>query len=333
MVAPAGTTNALVQMVVSNLNAKIYVDKLFFGPASCSGTYTLTVNKTGAGSGTVTSNPAGIDCGPTCSYEFNANTDVTLTAANADGSTFTGWSGGGCSGMGTCKVTMTASTTVTANFDSSPPPDLIFADGFESGDFSKWTACVTDAGDLSVTQSAALKGNYGMQAYLDDNVVVYCRDDHPNAELRYRARFYFNPHAISMALADTHYLLQGLTGAGTNVFTVQLNNNTGTTAGYRVRTQVFNDATSANNGTYFSISNATHYIEIDWKAASAAGANDGYIILWIDGVKKYTSPGIDNDTRRVEEVRLGAVAGIDNGTRGTYYFDAFESRRQTYIGP
>ena len=24
---------------------------------------------------------------------------------------------------------------------------------------------------------------------------------------------------------------------------------------------------------------------------------------------------------------------IDAGTRGTYYFDAFESRRQTYIGP
>jgi hypothetical protein len=30
---------------------------------------------------------------------------------------------------------------------------------------------------------------------------------------------------------------------------------------------------------------------------------------------------------------LGAVAGIDAGTRGTYYFDAFESRRQNYIGP
>jgi hypothetical protein len=112
-----------------------------------------------------------------------------------------------------------------------------------------------------------------------------------------------------------------------------LNNNTGTSAGYRIRTQVFNDATSATNGTYFNISNATHFIEIDWQAATAAGANNGYITLWIDGVQKYTSPGIDNDTRRMEEARLGAVAGIDNGTRGTYFFDAFESRRQTYIGP
>jgi hypothetical protein len=26
------------------------------------------------------------------------------------------------------------------------------------------------------------------------------------------------------------------------------------------------------------------------------------------------------------------VAGVDSGTRGTYYFDAFESRRQTTLG-
>jgi len=30
---------------------------------------------------------------------------------------------------------------------------------------------------------------------------------------------------------------------------------------------------------------------------------------------------------------LGALAGMDAGTSGTYYFDAFESRRQNYIGP
>jgi hypothetical protein len=43
--------------------------------------------------------------------------------------------------------------------------------------------------------------------------------------------------------------------------------------------------------------------------------------------------GIDNDTKRVEMVRLGAVTGIDSGTRGTYYFDTFESHRTGYIGP
>ncbi|HJS18589.1 MAG TPA: hypothetical protein VJ785_07560 [Anaerolineales bacterium] len=42
--------------------------------------------------------------------------------------------------------------------------------------------------------------------------------------------------------------------------------------------------------------------------------------------------GIDNDTRRIDRLRLGSTADLDSGTSGTYYFDAFESRRQTYIG-
>src|SRR5207244_8485831 len=63
--------------------------------------FTLTVNKAGTGSGTVTSSPAGIDCGTSCSADYASGTLVTLTAAASAGSTFTGWSGG-CSGTGDC---------------------------------------------------------------------------------------------------------------------------------------------------------------------------------------------------------------------------------------
>ena len=54
---------------------------------------TLTVTKTGAGSGTVTSGPAGISCGATCSAAWAGGTVVTLTAAAASGSWFAGWTG------------------------------------------------------------------------------------------------------------------------------------------------------------------------------------------------------------------------------------------------
>jgi hypothetical protein len=87
------------------------------------GNQTLTVSKSGTGSGTVTSNPSGINCGSTCSHDFAYNTVVTLTATAATGSTFTGWSGAGCSGRGTCTVTMTASASVTASFTIGSPPD------------------------------------------------------------------------------------------------------------------------------------------------------------------------------------------------------------------
>ncbi|WP_181407530.1 InlB B-repeat-containing protein [Nocardioides sambongensis] len=77
---------------------------------------TLTIDKTGSGSGKVTSSPAGIDCGSTCAADFDSGSTVTLTAAPTAGSTFSGWSGGGCSGTGPCDVVLGAATTVTAGF-------------------------------------------------------------------------------------------------------------------------------------------------------------------------------------------------------------------------
>jgi hypothetical protein len=72
----------------------------------------------------VSSSPAGIDCGSTCSASFDYNTAVTLTAAAATGSTFTRWSGSGCSGTGSCTVTMNGTKSVTATFTSLPPPSV-----------------------------------------------------------------------------------------------------------------------------------------------------------------------------------------------------------------
>ncbi len=86
--------------------------------------YTLTINKNdvaATGTGTVTSAPAGINCGSLCSARFLQGSQMTLTASPDAGSTFTGWSGGGCSGSGTCVVTLNADTTVTAIFAMIPP--------------------------------------------------------------------------------------------------------------------------------------------------------------------------------------------------------------------
>jgi hypothetical protein len=80
---------------------------------------TLTVNKAGTGTGTVTSSPAGINCGTTCSASFTSGQVVVLTAVAATGSTFAGWSGAGCTGTSTCSVTMSAAETVTATFNTT----------------------------------------------------------------------------------------------------------------------------------------------------------------------------------------------------------------------
>jgi len=63
---------------------------------------TLSVVKFGAGSGTVTSDPPGIDCGATCSAAYDRGTTVALTATPAPGSIFGGWNG--CSADGTVRL-------------------------------------------------------------------------------------------------------------------------------------------------------------------------------------------------------------------------------------
>ncbi|MEK6276237.1 MAG: hypothetical protein AABM30_13035, partial [Actinomycetota bacterium] len=78
--------------------------------------HTLTVTKTGSGGGTVTSDVGAISCGVTCSYDYDEGTSVTLSATAAAGSRFAGWSGEGCSGTGTCTVTMSQARNVTAGF-------------------------------------------------------------------------------------------------------------------------------------------------------------------------------------------------------------------------
>ena len=79
-------------------------------------TYSLQVTKVGAGSGTVTSTPAAISCGATCSSLVGGGESVTLDALPAAGSRFAGWSGSGCLGIGSCTVLMAAPRRVTATF-------------------------------------------------------------------------------------------------------------------------------------------------------------------------------------------------------------------------
>lgn len=76
----------------------------------------LSVAKTGSGAGTVTSDLYGIVCGATCNANVPASTAITLTATADPGSSFAGWTGGGCSGVGPCVVTVSSATTVTAEF-------------------------------------------------------------------------------------------------------------------------------------------------------------------------------------------------------------------------
>jgi len=244
--------------------------------------------------------------------------------------------------------TPTLTFTATSTFTPGPSPtftrtptatntssvsDVIFADGFESGSLAGWTSNSNDLGDLSVSAAAALVGSQGMQAVVDDNNTIYVTDDSPNAETRYRARFYFDPNSIPMLSGEAHFIFKGFLGTSTSTeaYRVEFRQSSGA---YQLRAALMlDDGTTWVNTNWFTISDAAHFVEMDWRASSGVGANNGGLTLWIDGAQQADLTGADNDTWRVDRARLGALSGIDNGTRGTYYFDAFESRRLNYIGP
>jgi hypothetical protein len=130
---PNGFTSAVQNPTISNATmakAGDYGVSLIVGGCS-SGTSTttvvvvpgtgqsLSVSKDGAGTGTVSSQPAGIDCGDVCSEGFPGSSLVTLTATPAAGSRFAGWVGDGCFGSGPCTLTMDATRHVSASFLSA----------------------------------------------------------------------------------------------------------------------------------------------------------------------------------------------------------------------
>jgi hypothetical protein len=82
--------------------------------------YTVSVSRAGSGTGTVTSDPAGIDCGAACQSIFHGGVTVTLTATPDSGSAFGGWSDVSCGANATCAVSVESGVSLTATFDPAP---------------------------------------------------------------------------------------------------------------------------------------------------------------------------------------------------------------------
>ncbi|MEZ4373141.1 MAG: PQQ-binding-like beta-propeller repeat protein [Polyangiaceae bacterium] len=104
--------------------AKDSCDKLGGTFSASGGKASLTVERSGNGSGSVQITPPDVTCGGTafkladepCSADVALGTSVTLVATPEVGSSFAGWNGGGCATDATCVVSVADASTVTATF-------------------------------------------------------------------------------------------------------------------------------------------------------------------------------------------------------------------------
>jgi hypothetical protein len=158
---------------------------------------------------------------------------------------------------------------------------------------------------------------------MDDNKTLYVQDDTPLNLAIYNVNFHFDPNSAVMANLNKLFLYIAYDSRTSFVpaIQVELRRSSGN---YQMRARSHNDNLTWTNTAWFTVADGEHQIEVEWDGASIPGENDGKLKLKIDGVVKANLDGIDSDTFRVDRARLGVI-GVDTGTRGTFFFDQFES--------
>jgi hypothetical protein len=204
----------------------------------------------------------------------------------------------------------------------------------EAQGFSAWDV-FTASPDLTVTAGAAAAGtSFGMQVVANDQDVLLVRDNTPAAEPRYRARFYF--HSNNFVLGN---------GIRQRILMAQRDSDNGRLITLMVRrvapnntlsflARVLEDSGSLRDVPLGQYPGAETYrfIEFDWQKATAPGANNGRFQALVDGTERANITNLDNDAvGGVDFARMGVMAPIDGS--GTLFYDEFESRRVTAIGP
>ncbi len=202
------------------------------------------------------------------------------------------------------------------------PGGTIFDDGFESGNLAAWSSARTGGGALQASSEAAIAGNFGLVAAINNNRPIYVESDHPNAESSYKLSFSLDTASLQMREGDGFAIARAYAG-GTDAYVIYLSYKDG---GFNLEIYVKDDGGRLYRSGQLPITPGVHDVVVDWGAASGAARN-GSILMWIDSSLQFERNNLDNDSHRVERVRLGAVGGVDSGTRGEFCFDNFKSER------
>jgi len=217
-----------------------------------------------------------------------------------------------------------------------PAQDALFADGFESGGFSAWSS--TSGSGVAVVPGAALEGSYGLQVRTPSSGAAVVRDDTPNGEGAYHARFRFDPNGFgshggggaAAARAATRTIL--FNGHSLNSSQPRFEAVLAVERGklYLVGRAAVDGGTMAETARA-ALTDAPHVIDVGWRRATGPGANNGLFVLEIDGAPAGTLSGLDNDAGGgLDSVELGlATSGTrpPPGPHRTVFADSFESWR------
>ena len=180
-----------------------------------------------------------------------------------------------------------------------------------------------------MTSTSPIEGSYSLQATADGQNSMYVENDQPQHEYDYDARFYFDPNSITATTGDSFTLFQGRDANSNIVFQVNVRQ---ADTGYEIQTVSVDDSQQEVASSWSPLTDELHAIELEWKAASASGADDGSSTLYVDDVDVADATGVDNDTVRFEDVEMGILSPSSADFDGAVSFDDFASNRVGHIG-
>jgi len=218
------------------------------------------------------------------------------------------------------RMSFATSPRIVNRLLTSPP---YFADSFESGDTSAWSA---EDGTVTVDGASALIGSYGASVALDANNSV--RKDYASGYEFVAVRFYIDPDGASMSNGETSRVILPRSSGWDYVGHIEFQYASGN---YRIKGTIAGDISNTDTSWYV-ITDESHFVEVHWTIASGVGANNGELKLYIDGVLKETLPSIDNDTFDIGKIDMGSRDRFSGSSTDPFLLDAFVASDR-YIGP
>lgn len=200
-----------------------------------------------------------------------------------------------------------------------------------------------DAGTLTVQAGSKHAGNFGLEV-TPDATPTYVQSSHPSAEKTYRVRFYVNLTRINLSTGTSFTVFSAYDGADPLPAAAPSGNPVLRAAVRQVGTNKFLDVFTRNDspaevavGSY-ALFNGWREVELQWSAATAPAANNGFVNVWVNGVAQTGLASVDSDTQVINYSRWGSVTGATLGTPptgvavNTFRLDDFGSQRSGYLG-
>ncbi len=200
--------------------------------------------------------------------------------------------------------------------------DSIFADGFESGDTSRWSVAL---GGVDVNATAALGGsNFGLEVPGGTRSGLETRE--PDRETTVRVQFLLDPNTFELRRNQRIEILRFYAQGRRHHLRLVLRQNAAgdKRLGLMVR---------GNRGGYDLIGGGPvtpgldNVVKVLWEAATSRNGNDGSAALFLNGEMEANEPTLANGRLDVRAIQIGLLGGNAGATRGSYYLDDFASFR------